>query len=94
MLYVSSIWSVPMSPLEAFLAKCDAACAALKMDRTALSNLLLFDSRRLDLLAAGKDIGVRRLEEADADLVSFLADPKAFRQRRRAEAANRKAEAA
>lgn len=83
-----------MTPLEAFLARCDVAAKTLEIERTALSNLLLFDSRRLDQLADGKDIGVRRLAEAEADLTDLLADEKAFRQRRRAEAASRKSEAA
>lgn len=78
-----------MTPLEDFLARCDAAAKALAIETSALSNLLLFDSRRLAQLAEGKDIGVRRLAEAEADLADLLADPKAFRERRRAEAADR-----
>ena len=57
-----------MSDLQSFLARCDAVAAKLGIKRTALSNRLLFDSHRLDLIEAGKDIGVRRLQRAEADL--------------------------
>lgn len=57
-----------MTQLEAFLARCDVVAARLQITRTALSNRLLFDSRRLDLIAQGKDIGVRRLQRALTEL--------------------------
>jgi hypothetical protein len=56
------------TPLHEFLAECDAGAARLGLKRSQLSARLLKDSRRLDLVASGKDIGVRRMERATQDL--------------------------
>lgn len=60
-----------MTSLEAFLARCDAVAARMGITRSALSNRLLFDSRRLDLIEQGKDIGVRRLARAEETLAEM-----------------------
>lgn len=60
-----------MTRVELFIARCDAAAERLGITRSALSSRLLADSRRLDLIAAGKDIGVRRMERAEGDLAAM-----------------------
>lgn len=70
-----------MTDLTVFLARCDAVAEALGITRTALSNRLLFDSHRLDEIAAGKDIGVRRLARAEADLTRMEAEGMAAKMR-------------
>ena len=61
--------------LDDFIARCDALAKRLDITRSALSNRLLFDSRRLDAIAKdGKDIGVRRMETALADLARMEAE--------------------
>lgn len=56
--------------ISEFIARCDAYCKASGRKRVWLSKRLLSDTSRLQLLAEGKvDIGVKRLEQASADLV-------------------------
>lgn len=62
-----------MSDLESFLLRCDRVADKIGITRSALSNRLLFDSRRLDLIEKGKDIGVRRLQRAHSDLAQMEA---------------------
>lgn len=63
-----------MTQLEKFLARCDRLAERLGIKRTALSHRLLFDSDRLDEIAAGKDIGWRRLQRAEQDLARMEKD--------------------
>lgn len=63
-----------MTQIEEFISRCDAVAVALGITRPALSNRLLFDSRRLDLIALGEvDIGVMRLQQAQEDLKVIAA---------------------
>jgi hypothetical protein len=55
-----------------FVAACDAFCARHNVTRVWLSKRLLADTYKLDNLAKGSvDIGVKRLEQAFADLAGL-----------------------
>lgn len=60
-----------MSQLQAFLDRCDAYAAKRGWRRSTLSTHLFNDGSRLEQIAAGKDVGVRRLERATADLTAL-----------------------
>ena len=63
--------TVPTIP--AFVARCDAFCAAKGRGRVWLSKRLFNDTNRLQKLADGTaaDIGVRVMERAVADLAAL-----------------------
>lgn len=60
-----------MNHLATFLADCDATAGRLGIARATLATKLFSDGKRLDAIAAGADIGVRRLERAVADLAKL-----------------------
>lgn len=57
-----------MSDLQTFLDRCDRFAEERGWRRSTLSTRLFNDGGRLDQLASGRDIGVRRLDRAKADL--------------------------
>jgi hypothetical protein len=58
-----------------FIARCDAFCLDRGVSRVWLSKRLFSDTRKLDQLATDSaDVGVRRLEKADADLTVLWRD--------------------
>ena len=58
-----------------FITRCDLYCQDRGVSRVWLSKRLFSDTFKLDQLAAGSaDVGVRRLEKADADLRALVSD--------------------
>lgn len=62
-----------MNHLATFLADCDAVASRMGIARATLATRLFSDGKRLDALAAGADVGVRRLERAQRDLEKLKA---------------------
>lgn len=59
-----------------FIARCDAFCEAQGRSRVWLSKRLFNDTFRIETLAVGAtDVGVRRLERANADLTALEKNP-------------------
>lgn len=58
-----------------FIARCDRYCRDKGVSRVWLSKRLFSDTRKLDQLDDGTaDVGVRRLEKADADVRALIGD--------------------
>lgn len=58
-----------------FISRCDLYCQDRGVSRVWLSKRLFSDTFKIDQLAAGSaDVGVRRLEKADADLRALVSD--------------------
>ena len=61
--------------LTAFLARCDKLADKRRWRRSTLSTRLFNDGGRLDQIAAGSDVGVRRLARAVVDLQKLESMP-------------------
>ena len=54
-----------------FLSRCDRFAERRGFSRARLSTLIFNDGKKLDALAAGRDVGVRTLEAATAKLAGL-----------------------
>jgi hypothetical protein len=75
--------------LSAFLTRCDVVAAGLGLKRSTLSTRIFRDGKSLTQLHQGRDIGVRRLAKAEAELAELEDEA-----RRRARTVLAQAEAA
>ncbi len=57
--------------IPAFLSRCDAYAQRRGISRARLSTLLFNDGKKLDLLEAGRDLGVLTLERATESLITM-----------------------
>ena len=60
-----------MSVIGDFIERCDALATRLGIARATLSTKVFNDGDRIGQIAAGGDIGVRRLERATCDLAAL-----------------------
>lgn len=61
--------------ISTFIERCDQYCAARNppLSRARLSTILFNDGKRIDAIAAGSDVGHRRLTLALSDLAALEA---------------------